>query len=207
MLTRLIVATALALACGACTGNQPVAQPAADTRAATEAAPSDALPTGALVELVPVSAELPAGLELVTDAAGPLDLRGAADLDADPAGTSRSLLQGGFRDGYSAAYTDSGSGAFVAVSVLRFDTPGGAGASFASQLARSRQGIRAVAMAPIGDASAAFSEESAEGDVPRTVIVWFRVRDLYWRVSAGGFGDSDLSVARDIAVRLERRTS
>ena len=211
----LFVAAALALACSACTrgpaGPVPAAGSPAGTVATTAATASGAvdaaLPPGALVELVPVPAELPEGLSPLPDGAGPLDVRAVAELDGDPAATLKTLQRTGFRDGYSAAYTDADTGAFVSVVVLRFETGQGSRDAFAQQMGPLRASREPLALVSIGDESAAWREQATDGDVAQTVTVRFRVRELTWWVSAGGFAAADLGVASDVAARLARRTS
>lgn len=202
---------AVALLLVACTSCAPDRRPAtsapgASSSPAATAPIAPALPPGALVELVPLAEELPAGMTAVSDSAGPLDATAVAGLAADPDAARSELARNDFRDGYAADFTDAASGAFVSVLVLRHGAADGASRQVAFERRQPDQGAAPVPFAAIGDESSATRSRVPEGDVAEFVSVRFRVREIVWLVEVGGLAD-DLATARDIAERLARRTS
>lgn len=168
------------------------------------------LAPGALVELVPSLAELPAGFSITPDSAGPVDLVAAADRSDDPEVAERDLKSEGFRIGYAADYGSEQTGAFVSVFVLQFESAAGAHAAFTRQAKAASDVAKPLQLAKVGDESAAFVEMVSEGDVAEIESIHFRVRDLVWIVETGGDdgspgAGSPGSGALEIANKLVRR--
>jgi len=158
-----------------------------------------------LVELVPAVTDLPAGYTLV-EGAGPVDVVAVAAVSADPDAAEKALQAEGLTGGYVAEYDEQQTGAFVAVSVLRFAAETGARAHFARGVSESAADADAIIMPAVGDESAAFTETVPEGDVAEIVSVRFRVRDVVWLIETGGQQRVDTMFAQQIASRLVRRT-
>ena len=204
---RSLAVALLLLACTSCAPDRQPTTPAPAASSLPAMTPTvAALPPGALVELVPLAEELPAGMTAVSDSAGPLDGEAVAGLDPDPDAARSELARNDFRDGYAADFTDAASGAFVSVLVLRHGAADGASRQVAFERRQPDQGAAPVPFAAIGDESSATRSRVPEGDVAEFVSVRFRVREIVWLVEVGGLAD-DLATARDIAERLARRTS
>ncbi|MEP7055611.1 MAG: hypothetical protein ABI912_10230 [Actinomycetota bacterium] len=227
LIARAAAAAVLLISVTSCTGRHEAAAPPPSPVATSAGAPSDVteadssapvseapleppvaatLPPGALLELVPSAADLPPGYD-VTEGGGPRSAQEIADLADDPANAMRALQSNGFKDCYSADYGNVRSGAYISVQVMRFNTDAGARADYARQVQESAAASDPLQMAPVGDESAAFREKVPEGDVAEIVSVRFRVKDLVWLIETGGQDVSDISMARDLATKLVRRTS
>ena len=205
--SRALAVALLLLACTSCAPDRQPTTPSPAASSPTAMTPTAAaLPPGALVELVPLPEELPAGMTAVADSAGPLDIEAVAGLVPDSDAARTELVRNDFRDGYTADFSDAASGAFVSVLVLRYGAAYGASRQVAFERAQPDQGAAPVPVAAIGDVSSAKRERVREADVAEFVSVRFRGREIVWLVEVGGLAD-DLATARDIAVRLARRTS
>lgn len=211
--------TAVLFLCISCTGSsEDSAEPAAVTAvesadvevesapAAEGAAAPGSLPPGALVELVPSPAELPAGYAVLDGSAGAADAAAVAELSSDPSAAAALLQRSRFTDAYSAEYGEEQTGAFISVVVLRFGDAAGATDYLASRRSEITPATTNAPMPRVGDESFAYSEQLPEGDVTEIVSMLVRVRDLVWVIETGGQETTDTALANDIAKKMVRRT-
>ena len=176
--------------------------------AASAPVPGVSLPPGALMNLVPTPAEVPAGMEPVVQGSGPRDLSVLASYSGSGAVATRAaatLRAHGFQTAYVAEFANLSTGQVVSAVVSQFATVAGAMADFHDDLA-SMHGSTVVT-ATIGDASAV-SRQPVPGRVAgQLVLLRFRRGTYTWVIAYQAAPTADPSVVVGLAQRLLARNS
>jgi hypothetical protein len=166
------------------------------------AAPDIVLPADPLRDLVPRTADLPAGMVAILAGSGPRDAHAIAAFSADPKQAGTLLAQHGFRSAYVAQYADPATGRTLSVVVSRFSTAAGATADLDADLSSSTG--ETVKAATIGEKSEVRRQPLPSGG-GQLVTVRFRKGATTWLVAYGASPTADPAVAVDLATTLATR--
>jgi len=172
--------------------------------------PDISLPAGPLRDLVPATADLPAGMVPILAGSGVRDAAAVAAYSADPVAAKVLLGQHGFAAAYVGQYADPADGRVLSVVVTRFATAAGAEADLSGDLSGS--GGTRVATPTLGEQSdvrrqplpAASASASSTGEL---ITVRFRQGDTTWLVAYGASPTADPAVATEVAQRLLKKAA
>jgi hypothetical protein len=196
-----VLLLALLAGCGGSSTPAAVA-PSPSSTASAAPVPDIALPADPLRELVPRTADLPAGLVAILAGSGPRDAPAIAAYSADPKAAGTLLGQHGFRSAYVAQYADPATGRVLSVVVSRFGTASGASADLAADLAASTGEV--LDLGPVGEKSQV-RRQPLPGGKGQLVTVRFSKGATTWLVAYGANPTADPKVAVDLASVLASR--
>jgi hypothetical protein len=197
-----VLLLALLAACGGSSAGSAGPGPSPAASGTTTAVPDIALPADPLRDLVPRTADLPAGLVAILAGSGPRDAAAIAGYSADPKRAGTLLTQHGFRSAYVAQYADLATGRVLSVVVSRFSTTAGAAADLDADLSASAG--EQVKADQIGEKSDV-RRQPQPGGKGQLVTVRFRKGATTWLVAYGANPTADAVVAVDLAKTLAAR--
>jgi hypothetical protein len=190
----------LLAACGG--SSAPAAGPEPTPSASSVAVPDIQLPADPLRELVPHTADLPAGLVAILAGSGPRDAHAIAGYSADPKAAGTLLTQHGFRSAYVAQYADPATGRVLSVVVSRFSTAAGATADLDADLTASTgEQVKADQVGEKSDVR----RQPLPGGAGQLITVRFRKGATTWLVAYGARPAADPDVAVALAKALADR--
>ena len=206
----LLVLPLLAAGCSGSSGSGGGGATSAPTPVITAPAPGVTLPPDALSRLVPLPAEVPAGMVLVVKGSGPRDLQtvagysgSGASASAAVAAAAAKLRAHGFQRAYVAQYVNATSGAVLSVLASTYATAAGATADFTDDAAATSGAKTSVP--PVGEASSA-TVTTVQGSVRQQLLLLrFRQGVVTWSLAYQAAPTADPGVAVALARKLVAR--
>lgn len=188
-----------------CSDGAPHVDP---TTAASAPLPGVTLPAGALQDLVPTPAEVPAGMVPILRGSGPRDLAVVASYSGT--GTTRSQAEAalqlhGFQEAYVAQYANQGTGQVLSVLVTSFRTAQGATADFSDDQ-RGTSGTE-VPTEQLGDASSVTTQTIAGSVQSELLLVRFLQGTHTWTLAYQAAPKADPAVGVMLAKALLARAT
>jgi hypothetical protein len=146
---------------------------------------------------------VPAGYDVLPPtppASGPLDLSGAAALEATPAAAAQTLGRDGFEGGYIRTWTHQSSPGTIVAAGYQFSSSGGAHSYYDTYVRaqRNRSGTVEFQVAGLPSANG-FTDSSDASVVLQTVVFWRGAR-----IYVVGIGDPTGSATTEQAIGLAR---
>lgn len=210
MISRRLVALALPLLLGACSGGSDGAAPSPPPF--TAPAPGVSLPPDALSTLVPAPDEVPAGMVLIVKGSGARDLMTVAGYSASGTGATATaqvnaaaakLRAHGFQRAYVAQYADTASGAVLSVVASRYGTAAGAAADYADD-SKASTGAHAM-VERVGEATSATVQTLPGSVSAQLLLLRFRQGATTWSLAFKAAPKADPAVAVALAKLLVAR--